>query len=545
MKFTEWMRRKILKLLGLEKLAENPKSNRLMFISNNEDIKLEEAICGKIWYIGDSNQLLNYYTERRLTLVNNPIFNRNIENYFWAKSAEECDIKRVHSGVARAIIDTISNVIGKPEIDEPTGMWEKIAEENDFEGKLTQQGRVMTLAQGWGAWKININKEVSDYPLLEYYEAENCEYIVKSGIVIGIVFKSYYKNKKQQDFVLLETRYRANGNSYTEYQLCRVEGNDNMTPCDFAEIEELAYLGKDNNDKQVIEGLNMMLAVPSRYFYSALDPEHGDAFLSGKYDALDMLDEIMSQASQTNRVSTPVEYYSSDIVFRDKNGNPGVPKLYNRQYMQKEDIPDGDGNLNTDIVTTQPDLNFDKYGNLMQTVLDYIFTGKVSPATMGVDIAKKDNAEAQREKEKVTIMTRNNIITQETRMVKQIVKICLYLKEFMDKGTITLTDNEVSVKYNEFANPAFENMLETYGNAWNQGEISTKKYVELLWAGKLTEEEQAQEIAWLDEHRKQDEFDLEGMLKTNENAISGAMDKAANDENEFAEPEEQVPSNNL
>lgn len=538
MKFTEWMRKKILKLLGLEKLAENPKSDRLMFINNNEDIKLEEAVCGKIWYIGDSNQLLNYYTERRLTVVKNPIFNRNIENYFWAKSTQETDIKRVHSGIARAIIDTISNVIGKPEIDEESGMWDKIADENDFDGKLTQQARPMTLAQGWGAWKININKDVSDYPLLEYYEAENCEYIVKSGIVIGIVFKSYYKNKKGQDFVLLETRYRSNGNSYTEYQLCRIESAENITPCDFAEIEELAYLADDGNDKKVIEGLNMMLAVPSRYFYSALDPEHGDAFLAGKYDALDMLDEIMSQASQTNRVSTPVEYYSSEIVFRDKDGNPGVPKLYNRQFMQKEGIPDGDGNQNNDIVTTQPDLNFDKYGNLMKTVLDYIFTGKVSPATMGVDIAKKDNAEAQREKEKVTIMTRNNIIAQETRIIKQLVTICLYLKEFMDKGSITLKQPEIQVKYNEFANPAFENMLQTYGQAWSQGEISTKKYVELLWAGKLTDEEQAEEIKWLDENRQKDDFDLQGMLGNNEEAINNAMVSAGADEGNLADAEE-------
>ena len=525
-------------MVGVEKLPENPKSMRLTFINNNEDIKLEEARCGKIWYIGDSNQLLNYYTERRLTIVNNPIFNRNIENYFWAKSTEETDIKRVHSGIARAIIDTISNVIGKPEVDEASGMWDKIAEENDFEGKLTQQARPMTLAQGWGGWKVNINRDVSDYPLLEYYEAEDVEYIVKSGIVIGMVFKSYYKNKKQQDFILLETRYRKDGNSYTEYQLCRLNNDGDMTPCDFAEIEELAYLGKDNNDKQVIEGLNMILAVPSRYFYSVLDPEHGDAFLAGKYDALDMLDEILSQASQTNRVSTPVEYYSSEIVFRDKNGNPGAPKLYNRQFMQKEGIPDGDGNQNTDIVTTQPDLNFDKYGQLAKSVIDYIFTGKVSPATMGVDIAKKDNAEAQREKEKVTIMTRNNIIAQETRIIKQLVTICLYLKEFMDTGKITLNNPEISVKYNEFANPAFENMLQTYGQAWNQGEISTQKYVELLWAGKMTDEEMAAEIQWLDSNRQSENFDLEGMLNGNEGAISSSMEAPGADEANLADTEE-------
>lgn len=512
MKFTEWMQRKILKFLGLERLYENPKGARLTFINSDKDIKIQEIRCGKIWYLGDSNQLLNYYTERRISFADNPIFNRNIENYFWAKSTEETDIKRIHSGVPHAIIDTLSNILDMPEISEKSGVWEKIAEENDFKGKLTQQSRPLTLAEGFGAWKVNINKDISKYPLLEFYEAENCEYIVKSGMIIGIVYKSYYKNKKNQDFVLLETRYRAKGNSYTEYQLCKVNNDKDIEPCAFSEIEELAYLDNPEESHKVIEGLDMILGVPSRYFYDVLDPEHGRSIFSGKYDLFDMLDEILSQASQTNRVSTPIEYYSDEVVFRDKNGNPGAPRLYNRQFMQKEGVPDGDGNKSSDIITTQPDLNFDKYGSLAADIRDYIFSGVISPATMGIDVAKKDNADAQREKEKVSLMTRNNIINAEQRMIKQIVQICLYLYEYMETSRITLKPSDISVKYNEFANPAFENMLQVYGQAWVNGEISTKKYVEMLWGDKMTETEQAEEAQWLDENRARDDVDINSLL---------------------------------
>ena len=91
-------------------------------------------------------------------------------------------------------------------------------------------------------------------------------------------------------------------------------------------------------------------------------------------------------------------------VFKDKT----------RNNVKKDTAPNGDGITDGTIQTTQPQLNFDQYSNDAQNKLGFILTGLLSQATMGIDIAKKDNADAQREKEKVTIMTRNNIINRET-----------------------------------------------------------------------------------------------------------------------------------
>ena len=100
-----------------------------------------------------------------------------------------------------------------PSIDEPTKEWDKIAEENDFSNKLVQQARPLTLVCGYGAWKINFNSDISEYPLWEFYDAEFVEYIYQCGVLVGIIFKSFYKNAKNEDFVLLETCYKAQGNS--------------------------------------------------------------------------------------------------------------------------------------------------------------------------------------------------------------------------------------------------------------------------------------------------------------------------------------------
>lgn len=513
MTIKEFIKNKILKFLGIERLSSNPNDERLTFISNDDEIKQSEIKANRVWYIGSGDELLNYYTEKEVSgFAKNPIYNRNKRNYFWGLSSQECDIKRIHSGIPRAIIDTLTNIVGMPSIDEPTKEWDKIAEENDFSNKLVQQARPLTLVCGYGAWKINFNSDISEYPLWEFYDAEFVEYIYQCGVLVGIIFKSFYKNAKNEDFVLLETRYKAQGNSYIEYQLFKLKKGNELQEVNLDAVPELKDIPRE---KQVITGLNKILAVPSRYLYDAQNPKYGKSIYSGKLDFFDMLDEIWSQASQTNRVSTPVEYYNPEVLERGNGGFSGVPNLYNRQFVQKAGVPDGDGNINNDIQTTQPDLNFEKYGALAFDVLGYILTGILSPATLGIDVAKRDNAEAQREKEKVSIMTRNTIIATETKMLREIVTLSLMLKEYIDTGNITLKDYNIEIKYSEFANPSFENELQILGNAWSQGQLPTKDYVEMLWADKISDADKLERIKWLDENKAKSE-DMSGLFNENE-----------------------------
>lgn len=538
----EWIKKRIMKFLGLDKLPENPNNDRLIFVNDVENIKAEQVLANKIWYLGNGDDLLSLYTGEQISgFNNNPIYNRNKRNYFWSKSAQECNIKRMHSGIPHAMVQTVTNIIDYPVIKvDQQDMWDKIEEVNDLKKKLTQQGRPLTLAEGWGGWKPNFNKQLCQYPIWEYYEGIDVEYVYKCGLLVGLVFKSYYKNKQNDNYVLLETRYRANGNSYIEYALFKLNKNNEITPADLNDIPELADIPRETI---VIEGLDKILAVPSRYFYDPLNPKYGKSIFAGKLDLFDMLDEVWSQASQTVRVSTPITWINPDVMQRGPNGAIGYENLYNRQIMMKEGIPDGEGHVNTDIVTEQPDLNFDKYGMIAKDLLDYILTGVLSPATLGIDVAKKDNAMAQREKEKVSIMFRNNVINSETEMLKDIVNLSLMIKEYMDKGTITLQDHEVNIRYCEFANPSTETMLPILGAAWSQGQMSTEKFVKLMWPDD-TEEQQAKEMQWLDDNRQKDDFDM-GALLNNEEAIRNGMVSTGEDEEQPAEPEKPVFDNNL
>lgn len=502
------IKQRILKFLGVEHLGGDPNSDRFTFINDENTIKRQKLDEVRIWYVGDSDELQNYYTNRDLSgNAKEPIFNRNKPNYFWGIAVGELPVKKVHSGIPRAIVDTLSNAIGMPNIDceAQHDNLVKIMEVNNFTNKLTQEGRPLTLVEGWGGWKIVFDKSLCDYPILQYYEGKDVEFVVKNGMIIGMIFKDFYK-VKGKNYVLMETRRIDNGDSLIEFELYRLDQSNTVTQVPLTDIDELSHLPEEGYR---IKGLKKILGVPSRYFFDLFDKDHGRSIFTGKLDIFDDIDQTLSQASQTDRVSTPVEYYPVDILERNgKNGDPGLPSVYNRQFIKSVSFPDGDGKLQGEIKTTQPDLHYDQYIERYHSLIDIAITGILSPASMGIDVSKKDNADAQREKEKVTIFTRNNVIDSETKELKELFSLALMIKEYMDTNTISLTEYDISVKYCEFANPTFESMSKILLPMWTSGAISTEMYVDKLYGDALSDEEKQIEIAKLEENKKKDNLEL-------------------------------------
>lgn len=504
MNLIDAIREKILKFLKLDYLNGNPNNERYTFINDAQNIIKSNVEAYKIWYLGDSDELLNYYTNQELYGNNDePIYNRNKRNYFWGISSDEGAIKRVHSGVPNAIVTTLVNAIGSPDISssdtELKNAINNIIKKNNFASILSQQQMPLTMVEGWGAYKINFDKNLIDVPIIQYYEAQDCEFVYKSGVLIGVIFKDYYKYKNK-DYVMIETRRIADNNSYIEYNLFRLNNNDDVSPVEFNEVPELANFDGKN---LMIPNFNKVLAVPCKFFFDPLNKNYGRSIYAGKIDLFDDLDQVLSQASQTCKVSTPVEYYPVDLLERNgRNGQPLMPKVYNRQFIKKEGIPNGDGNMNNgQIQTTQPNLFFDKYNLEAHELLNFILVGIMSPATLGIGVATKDNAKSQREKEKITLMTRNNIINRECDIIKELITLCLYVNEYMNSGVISLKEYDFSVKFEEYANPSFDSKLQTLSSAWRYGGISTKKYVDMLYTNKMSDSEKVEEIEYIERNR--------------------------------------------
>lgn len=502
MNIIEKIRQRILRFLRIDELPYNPNGERFTFVNDYPaelSYRVKEA---EVWLKGDSNELLNFYTDSEIgAFRENPVYNRNRDNYFWAISTTEASIKRVHSGLPRAIVETLSNVVGVPKVsvggeDDP-----EILRRIGFRSLVNQEQMPQTLGVGYGAFKVDVDPELSpDAPIVRFVRAENVEFVVEKGKDVGVIFKSYYQSG-EKTYVLLETRrLDRDGSSLVEYELFRQEGRNQVDPVPLGEVPGLERL-----KGMRIPGYGKILAVPCRFFADPDNPSYGRSVFAGKYDLFDDLDQSLSQRSQTCRVSTPVEYYPADLLRTDQNGNPMPPKVYNRQYMQGPGgLRDGDGNVNASIITTQPELNFDQYTAEQQALVSQILIGILSPATMGIDVSKKDNAEAQREKEKVTIMTRDNVIAGETDIVRSLVTLVLDMDDYMKSGSIPKGERDIGVKFPMFANPTFEEMSKTLYPMWEAGAISTKLYVEKLYGDTLSDKEKAEEIAALESRRKED-----------------------------------------
>lgn len=498
----------------VKRLSESPFSQRLTFINNEEAIKRLKLHEYKIWYIGDSDELLNFYTNASIYGFNtNIIYNRNAKNYFWSISSEEGNIKRVHSGVPNAIITTITNIVGVPRITSESKEIDKVLNDilydNDFVNLFNQKQLPLTLVEGYGAYKINITKDKKIQ--IDFEEATNIDYIFEGNKIVGVIFKSYYE-VDNKNYILLEIRRTDGINSYIEYKFYKLLGEDDVEEADLSLIDELKQL-----TNVCIKNFPYMLAVPNRIFYDVLNKNYGKSIFAGKIDLFDDLDQALGQSSQTVRVSTPVEYYDPEIIGRGKNGETKMPKVYNRQFIKLAGaLPDSEGNVKENsIQTTQPILNFTQYSVEAKKILDYILTGILSPATMGIDISKRDNALAQREKEKISILTRRNVINSCEREIKQLCIILCMLYGVLNNIAL-FKDNEylksqISVKFDEFANPTFEQELETLSVAYKRGVLSTEKFVDLLYGEKVSKEEKKKEIEYIENEKAKERMSAFGL----------------------------------
>ena len=425
----EYIRRKALGILGLIDSNIDPRirEDRLTFVNDINEILKDKLKEYNVWYAGDADELLNFYTRANTIEYNyDPIYNRNKKSYFWAVSSTENDIKRTHSGQPRNIVDTLVDIVGLPNIfigdknlDKVNSRLKEILLENNFERMLLQKARPLTFVEGWGAWKINWDNSFSDNPILLYYRADAVDFIFRNGKLIAIIYKDYYQDEKGKNYILFETRRierrevkdDATGLKSTvpclliEKELFQITGQSEVLKK--MKLTDLPQL-KDTKEQLIVTNFDSFLGCPSIIFEDNNDDVYGRSIFTGKIDLFDDLDQCYSQAANTVRRSTTIEYFNTQYLEKDEDtGMPIMPHAFDRKYIAYKGGRSGDGTFDSTgpVQAIQPRLDFTSYSIEEQNILINILSGIMSPATLGIDVAKKDNAAAQREKEKVTIFT--------------------------------------------------------------------------------------------------------------------------------------------
>jgi len=519
------------------------RANETTFINDPNEIqrlKLEEY---GVWYAGDSAQILNFYTRADFIDFNyDPIYNRNMRNLFWAQSASESDYKRTHSGQPRNMVDTLSGIVGVPhntvQDENKNKRLKVILDENNYEELLSQEARPLTLVQGWGGWKINWNEDISDTPILLYYRAESVDFFYRNRRLACIVYKDYYTDEDDKKYVLIETR-----------KVQRLEITDENTGirakklCLIIEKELFKYMNEQNDQVErvpldtlselsdvkpclIVENCPYFLGGPNIYYYDSTELCPGRSIFTGKIDLFDDLDKALSQSSNAMTRSTPIEYIDTQYLERDENtGQPLQPHLFDRKYVMISTTLTGDGSVaRQPVMVTQPQIDFNSYNAAAKEILVQILNGILSPATIGLDLAKDQNALAAREKEKVTIFTRNGLIATEKKIQKSLMIQLLIADELMHSNenynAVTLPESEddwgVDVIYDEFADASYDAKLETVLTGWQGGLISDEMAIEYLYKG-------------ASEEIKQRELDFIKKQREEEKQLAGRGDGSGND----------------
>ena len=520
MTLKQWIQKKVLGLLKVSQNNQLPsEEERLTYINDKQAMARMRVREYNVWYAGDSEELLNFYTHgNTISYYYEPFYMRNKKGYFWAINSTENDIKRTHSGQPKNIVDVLTSIIGMPETSagnrELSESWNKVNKilqeillDNNFWDVYEQEQVPYTMVEGWGCWKVAWDTDVSHYPIPMYYRAENVDFIYKLNRIVGVIFKDYYSDGKKR-YLITETRYTAHGNLNIDKEIFEVLGNVDdeaaLKKIDFTEVPAFAEVEK----KLVVEGYTGLLATPCIFLNDPTGDCPGRSIYAGKVDLFDDLDQALSQSANTVRKSTPVEYFDTDFLERDKQtGMPIQPKAYDRKYIMVKGATSADGtSMSKEPVTvTQPNLDFSKYSTEATQILLQIMNGVISPATLGMDIAKKDNAEAQREKEKVTVFTRNKLARSEKKILERLFNELLIANELMHSNQITVFDYTISVNYPEFADESFENKITVLGEMLTKGALSYKMYLTKLYGGTLSEEEYKQELEFLEEYHEQQE----------------------------------------
>lgn len=469
MNFIESIRLWLLRRLHIE--PAQPKQMRIQESLTYEDT----AALNKLWYDGDPEALSQLYAQLGGTS-------------FWSMAAKSGNVQRIHTGLPGEIVDTLSQLVaadmlGAEITNEPMQqqLLDSILEENGFHDIL-EDAIGLTLIVGNGAFRLTFDADATRLPVISFVSGDRVQYKTEAGRITEIVFCTVYVHGAKK--YLLREHY---GFGFIRYVLTDEYG----VPVPLDTLEETAGLLDLQFDERIC------LAVPMRFRRSRKHEGRGQSIFDRKRGSFDALDEAWSQWMHAVRKSHVKTYVPAPMAdYNQQTGEPMRPDDFTDNFVV---VPGDMGeNAKNQITSVQPHIEHEGYLAAYMTALDLCLQGIISPSTLGIDVKKMDNAEAQREKEKATLYTRNRIVSVLQKTLPKLFEAALWLYAAA-YGLDAPEDLSISVPFGEYANPSFESQVETLGKAKTNRIISNKALVEELYGETKSDEWKAEEIARLNE----------------------------------------------
>lgn len=492
-----WWKRMAMKLLRI-----NP-ATQTKIVTITEPYSFEENVLrNRLWYRGDPSELDQFFRQTATDSVS--------KSRFWAAvPLQDSNIRKIHSGLPAMIVERLADIViadlDRIELskEENQELWDEISEDNELD-ELIGETIAEVLAVGDGAFKITFDRDITDYPIIEFYSGERVEYRRERNRLKEVIFYSAYTHKNEE--YRLEEIF---GKGYIRYKLFNKYDKEvplSMVP----ELSDLEDAGLDTD---------LIMAVPLRFYKSQKWKGRGKSLFDSKTDSFDALDEVISQWVDAIRDGRVNKYIPEDLIPKDpQTGDLLKPDPFTNRFIKMRSA------MNEDkrglIEVTQAQIAYEAFVTSYSSKLDMCLQGIVSPATLGIDLKKTDNAEAQREKEKATLYTRGKIIDALNDTIPLLVNTVMKVYDIMHENSES--EYVASVQFGEYASPSFDAVVETVGKAKSFGIMSTERAVEEMYGDTWTDEEKAEEVARIKAE--------EGIVEIEEPAVNKDGDPPPGDE---------------
>ena len=464
-----------------ESIASKMRSFLKIYTANGQSFNINELLdfdsnvaVNKIWYRGDSYELSQLYRQ---------LDDRQFG--FWGSvPTQGIEIRKIHTGLPKTIVNMLANVVADDMQDvqfthlADGSLWETIAKENTFD-TLVKSAICKTLYTGDGSFKISIDTDISQFPIVEFYEADRIQLVRKRGRITEIIFKTAYS--KDTSTYILHEHY---GKGYIHYELKNA----------YDKVVELDTIPQTTGLEDVTWDGDFMLAEYVSFYASDKFEGRGQSIFDAKRDNFDALDEAWSQWIDALRAGRTKVYIPENLIPRNpKTGELARSNSFDNRFIKL--APSMTENNDGKIDTESAPIQHESYLSTYITALDLCLQGVISPSTLGIDVKKLDNAEAQREKEKATLYTRQTIVAELQRVLPVLIQSVFHAYQTLNK--LPLDEVKCDVTFGEYANPSFESQVETVGKAKAQGIMSIEASIDELYGDSRDDEWKKEEVARL------------------------------------------------
>lgn len=457
------------------------------------------VLRNKIWYRGDASEL-----DQLFKLLGDDAVGKA---RFWAAAPDNETIRKAHSGLPGIMADTLAGVV-KADLNDldladkaAAARWDALAEENNFPD-LVGSAVAETLVTGDGAFKVSLDPEVSDRPLLEFWGADRVEYVRRHGRVCEVHFLSPVGERGR----LLKEIYRPGSVRYV-----LLDGDKELpltAEDDTAELQPVTFDG------------DFMLAVPLQFWPSSRWRGRGRSIYDSKTDAFDAHDEIISQWMDAVRAGRVQKYIPECLIpHAEEDGSLRRVNAFGSQFVKV--MTDQRENAENKIDTIQPEIRYEAFLASYTSTLDMCLQGIMSPATLGIDVGKMSSAEAQREKKDITGMTRNAITDALEKALPLLAQVALAAEDILQDRKPGAY--EVTASFGEYGAPSFDSRVQTIAEAATASVMSVEAQVDELWGASKDDAWKAQEVARIKAERGIEEVEEPGIGEQEGAAVGFAL----------------------